>query len=106
MKKNLVLLSLLVVFGFGGCASTQHTIRVSDNIPMNGNINYDDVDYEQVNHFFLGGLLQNSNSDLTNVCPHGQRPAKIINETRWYQSLIGIMTAGLYTPRMTYVICR
>ena len=105
MKKGLVLCVALALPVLTGCASTQHTIRVSDKAKMNSSINYDNVDYEATDHFFLGGLLQNSSQDVANVCPAGKKPAKIVNETRWYQSLIGIITASIYTPRKTYVIC-
>ena len=104
MKKSLVLCSLALMV-VTGCASTQHTIRVSDKVPMNSSINYDTVDYEATDHFFLGGVNQESSQDVSNVCPAGKKPAKIVNETRWYQSLIGIITASIYTPRKTYVIC-
>ena len=105
MRKTLICCSLIAVLGLTGCASTQHTIRVSDKVPMNSSINYDMVDYEATDHFFLGGLLQESSQDVANVCPAGKKPAKIINETRWYQALIGILTGSIYTPRKTYVIC-
>ena len=106
IKKGLVLCGLLLLpISFVGCASTQHTIRVSDNVSMNSSIDYNSVDYEATDHFFLGGLLQASNQDVSNVCPAGKKPAKIINETRWYQALIGVITGSIYTPRKTYVIC-
>ena len=105
MKKSLVCFSVVALLGITGCASTQHTIRVSDKAKMNSSINYDGVDYEETNHFFLGGVFQESSTDAANVCPAGKVPAKIIAETRWYQSLIGMLTIGFYTPRKTYVIC-
>ena len=104
MKKSLVLCSLALL-ATTSCAATQHTIRVSDNAKMNSSINYDEVDYEETNHFFLGGYFQESSTDATKVCPAGKKPAKIVAETRWYQSLIGMITFGGYTPRKTYVIC-
>ena len=105
LKKSLVLSIALALPVLTGCASTQHTVRVSDNVPMNSSVNYSAVDYEETNHFFLGGLLQESSTDVANVCPAGKKPAKIVNETRWYQTLIGYLTLGIYTPRKTYVIC-
>ena len=104
MKKSLVLCSLALL-ATTSCAATQHTIRVSDNAKMNSSINYDEVDYEETNHFFLGGYFQESSTDATKVCPAGKKPAKIVTEQRWYQSLIGMLTFGGYTPRKTYVIC-
>ena len=105
MKKGLVLSVALALPVLTGCASTQHTIRVSENTQMNSSINYDKVDYEETNHFFLGGIFQESSTDASKVCPAGKKPAKIVAETRWYQSLIGMLTCGGYTPRKTYVIC-
>ena len=105
MKKSLVCASLIAVLGLAGCASTQHTIRVSEKANMNSSINYDTVDYEATDHFFFGGVLQESSQDVANVCPAGKKPAKIVNETRWFQTLIGYLTVGIYTPRKTYVIC-
>ena len=105
MTKSLVCVSLIAVLGLAGCAATQHTIRVSDKAPMNSSINYDAVDYEETNHFFLGGILQESSTDASKACPVGKKPVKIVAETRWYQTLIGILTANIYTPRKTYVIC-
>ena len=105
MKKSLVCVSLITMLGLAGCASTQHTVRVSEKANMNSSINYDAVDYEATDHFFFGGVLQDSLQDVANVCPAGKKPAKIVNETRWYQSLIGGLTLGIYTPRKTYVIC-
>lgn len=105
MKKSLVCYSLIALLGATGCASTQHTIRVSENAKMNSSIDYNKVDYEATDHFFFGGVMQESTQDVSRVCPAGQKPAKIVNETRWYQSLIGMFTFGIYTPRKTYVIC-
>ena len=105
MKKSLVCASLITMLGLAGCASTQHTIRVSDKVSMNSYIDYDTVDYEATDHFFFGGVNQESSQDVSNVCPAGKKPAKIVNETRWYQTLIGYLTLGIYTPRKTYVIC-
>ena len=104
MKKSLILASVALI-SIGGCASTQHTVRVSDNVGMNSSIDYSKVDYEETNHFFLGGVLQESSTDAVRVCPSGKKPAKIVTETRWYQSLIGMLTFGIYTPRKTYVVC-
>ena len=104
MKKGFVFASLALM-SVAGCASTQHTIRVADNVPMNSSIDYKKVDYEETNHFFLGGVFQESSTDASRVCPAGKKPAKLVAETRWYQSLIGMITFGIYTPRKTYVVC-
>ena len=105
MKKSLVLSVALALPVLTGCASTQHTVRVSDSVPMNSSVDYNKVDYEATDHFFLGGLFQESSQDAARVCPAGKKPAKVITETRWYQSLITGLTMGIYTPRKTYVIC-
>ena len=105
MKKSLVLCVALALPVLTGCAAAQHTIKVSSKGDTAKSIDYGSVDYVDTNHFVLCGLLQHSPTDASKVCKNGQQPVKIVAETRWYQTLIGILTFGIYTPRNTYVIC-
>ena len=56
------------------------------------------------NHYFLGGIFQKSNIDLSNACNEG-RIKKIVIEQRWYQGILKFVTFGIYDPMQTSVYC-
>ena len=103
MKKSLVLSFALVAFLFTGCANNMHTVKISNTADFAGD--YNKRADSEWNHFFLYGLFQNSNTDAASMCPSGKKPSRIVTETRWYQSLIGFVTFGIYVPRQTSVWC-
>ncbi len=100
--KKLVLVSAALLLA--GCANTQHNIHVSNNSGYS--TNYDTIDYKEWNHFFIGGIFQDSDVDAANICASkGKKVQKVVVEQRWYQNLITGLTFGLYMPRSTYVWC-
>ncbi|MBR2299015.1 MAG: hypothetical protein IJ870_00380 [Alphaproteobacteria bacterium] len=60
--------------------------------------------YEGRSHFFLWGMFQEKNYNLTNVCP-----IRGINsiEAYWtfYDSLMGGLTMGIYAPESYSIYC-
>jgi hypothetical protein len=100
IKKSLILLSLLFTVS---CANNMHTYQVKQGVRMD----YDKPDAKSWDHFFIAGLLQESEKSAVQMCKDKgfNEPTYIVSEQRWFQSLISGLTWGIYTPRITYVWC-
>ena len=98
--KKLVLASAALLLA--GCANSQHNVFIGKNVDYS--TNYNKIDYKQTDHFFIGGIFQDSDVNAGSVC-QSRKVSKVVVEQRWYQALISILTFGIYTPRSTYVWC-
>ena len=100
--KKLVLASAALLLA--GCANTQHNVFVNKHVDYN--TNYNTIDYKQTDHFFVGGIFQDSDVNAGSICAaKGKKVDKVVVEQRWYQALISGLTMGIYTPRSSYVWC-
>lgn len=98
MRKLLICLGLVLILS--GCG-TDHVIRF--NLAQQQNMETA-PSYIGRSHFFLWGMWQKTDYDLTNVC-YG-RGIKAI-ETHWtfYDSFMGSMTMGIYAPESFSIYC-
>lgn len=98
MKKFLICIGLALMLS--ACGS-DHIIRF--NLAQQQNIKTTPT-YQGRSHFFLWGLWQKKNYNLTNVCS-----ARGINaiENHWtlYDSLMGSFTMGIYAPESYSIYC-
>ena len=98
------LLTLVAVSAIAvGCANNQHTVLVKPKAKYD----YKNPDINVTNHFFIAGILQEDQVQASGQCRAAGfgDPKVVITEQRWYQSLISVLTWGLYSPKKTYVWC-
>ncbi len=103
MKKSLFLLTIFLLTSCANRAVHITTNKSSINPLSNGF--YIKSDSSEWHHFFLGGILQEKGVDAEKVCRNRGGVALVTTEQRWYQSLINLLSFGIYTPTMTYIYC-
>jgi len=94
-----------MLFLEGYISSNQHTIFISKNMKYN----YKHPDAIDHNHFFVGGVFQESQTDAYQLCVNkGFADVEtVITESRWYHPLILGLTFLVYIPpRITYIWCK
>lgn len=98
MKKILVCIGLALTLS--ACGS-DHIMRF--NLSQQPRVQTEPA-YQGKSHFFFWGMWQNTDYNLTNVCP-----SKGINsiESYWtfYDSLMGGLTMGIYAPESYSIYC-
>ena len=100
MKKLLICIGLALALS--ACTS-DHIIRF--NLAQQQNINTKTApSYEGRSHFFLWGMFQKKNYNLTNVCSTKGISA-IENHWTFYDSLMGSLTMGVYAPESYSIYC-
>lgn len=98
MKKLLICIGLALTLS---ACSNDHSIRY--NLVPQQNVNTT-PSYEGRSHFFLWGMGQKKNYNLTNVC-YGRGINSIENYWTFYDSLMGGLTMGLYAPESYSIYC-
>ena len=112
---------LLVMFiTLVGCSSHNHThILADNNNPEYHNyLKYGDDSFigdytnpkptiSMSNHFFFGGYGQTKHIDAIQMCKNNgfNKVNLVINEKRWYDGILSVITLGIYTPTSTYIWC-
>lgn len=98
MKKILICIGLALMLS--ACGS-DHVIRF--NLAQQQNIDAK-PSYSGRSHFFLWGMWQKTDYNLTNICP--ARGIKAI-DAHWtfYDSLMGGLTMGIYAPESFSIYC-
>ncbi|MBO7556542.1 MAG: hypothetical protein J6T72_04025 [Alphaproteobacteria bacterium] len=99
MKK--ILISLGLAFALSACTA-DHVIRF--NMDQQPNIKTAPA-YEGRSHFFLWGMGQKKNYNLTNVC-QGRGISAVENNWTLYDSLMGGLTMGIYAPESYAIYCK
>lgn len=98
MRKFLICIGLALTLT---ACSNDHVIRFNMNRQQNMEVA---PAYSGRSHFFLWGMMQKKNYNLTNVCQ-----ARGINavENYWtlYDSLMGGLTMGIYAPESYAIYC-
>lgn len=97
MKKILICISLALTLS--ACGS-DHIIRFNLTQPQNIE---KQASYEGRSHFFLWGMWQKTDYDLTYLCPNGIQA--IENHWTFYDSFMGSMTMGIYAPESFSIYC-
>ena len=98
MKKLLVCIGLSLTLS--ACGS-DHIIRYNLTYQQNANTT---PSYQGRSHFFLWGMMQKKNYNLTNVC-YGRGINAIENHWTLYDSLMGGLTMGIYAPESYSIYC-
>lgn len=98
MKKFLIGIGLALMLS---ACSNDHVIRF--NLDQQQNIETS-PSYEGRSHFFLWGMMQKKNYNLTNVCQTRGINA-IENHWTFYDSLMGGLTMGIYAPESYAIYC-
>ena len=119
MKFKIIILFICFAF-FAGCAGYNHTNMLADNNNKNYEkyLKYSRDDFvggfkdpqptiEKRNHFFVFGLAQKEEIDAINMCREKgfNKVNLIINEKRWYDGVLTLITIGIYAPTHTYIWC-
>lgn len=86
------LLALAMVIGAGCSRVTYVTGRAPNGVEHSG-----------WSHFFLWGLVNTSEIDVTELCPHGL--SKLVVRSTFGSWLAGFVTLGVYSPRTHVVYC-
>lgn len=95
MKK--IALLLLSCFLFAGCSTV--TIATQGKAKL-----ATDPTYESSKSFFLGGLVGEVDFDITKPC-NNKMPIQVQTQSTFVDSLLTIVTVGIYSPRTVRVWC-
>ena len=98
MKKVLICLGLALALS--ACGS-DHIIRYHLSQQQNEDT---PPSYEGRSHFFLWGMFQKKNYNLTNVC-HGRGINAIESHWTFFDSLMGGLSMGVYAPESYSIYC-
>ena len=98
MKKILICIGLALTLS--ACGS-DHIIRF--NFDQQQNVQTE-PSYRGKSHFFLWGMWQTKNYNLSNVCPTTGVSA-IESHWTWYDTLMGGLTMGIYAPESYSIYC-
>ena len=97
---NKILLCIGLVLALSACGN-DHIIRF--NLNPQQTITAEPT-YAGRSHFFLWGMWQKKDYNLTNVCPVNGIKA-IDTYWTWYDSLMGGLSMGIYAPESYSVYC-
>lgn len=98
MKKFLICIGLALMLSSCG---HDHIIRF--NMGPRQNVKTAPT-YEGKSHFFLWGMMQKTDYDLSNFC-YGRGIKAIETHWTWYDSLMGGLTMGAYAPESFSIYC-
>lgn len=98
MKKFLICIGMALTLS---ACSSDHIIRYNFNQQQNVKT---EPSYEGRSHFFLWGMMQEKNYNLSNVC-YGRGIHSIENHWTLYDSLMGGLTMGIYAPESYSIYC-
>ena len=98
MKKLAVAESAAVLLaGLAGC-STQTYIVSNQTASQTAS-------YDKMQHFFVGGIGQQSEKDTKEVCPNGS-VAKVQTQQTFLNGFLGAISYGIYSPRDMRIYCK
>lgn len=98
MKKLAVAASVAVLLaGLTGC-STQ-TYIVSEQPAAKT------ASYDKMQHFFVGGIGQQSEKDTKEVCTNNN-VAKVQTQQTFLNGLLSMISYGIYSPRDMRIYCK
>ena len=98
MKKFLVCIGIVLMLS--ACGS-DHIIRFNLAQQQNEDAT---PSYQGRSHFFLWGMMQKKNYNLTNACS-ARGISAIENHWTFYDSLMGGLTMGIYAPESYSIYC-
>ncbi len=95
--KKLINVALLSVATLSGCASQVATINFSASQKLAS---------EKSQSFFLSGIGQEKTVNAAYVCGSASKVASVESTQRPVDIALGVVTAGIYTPRTAKVYCK
>lgn len=95
MKKLSILLTFALLHG---CASQTYLV--------NGDTSTKHADSEQTQHFFVSGIGQGKTTDAAKICGGADKIIKVESKEEPLDIFLGVITAGIYTPRTAKVYCK
>ena len=98
MKQLLICVTLTLMLSACG---TDHIIRFDLN--QQQNVETEPL-YKGRSHFFLWGMYQKTDYDLSNLC-YGRGIKAIETHWTWYDSLMGGLTMGIYATESFSIYC-
>lgn len=84
------------------CLSACHSVTVR---PEGVSKRIDRPDYEEQKEFWLFGLVNEHAVDVKPICSGG-KVEQMQTQSTFVDSLIGVVTLGIYTPRSVRVWCK
>lgn len=94
--KKFILISMSVLF-FMGCSTVTISPQGKAKLATNPT-------YESSKSFFLGGLVGEEDFDITKPC-NSKMPIQVQTQTTFVDSLLTLVTIGIYAPRTVRVWC-
>ncbi|MBE8191558.1 MAG: lipoprotein bor [Alphaproteobacteria bacterium] len=61
---------------------------------------------DEGNHFFIGGTFQSQTTNVAEICGGAKKVVSVEAEHTFLNSIISLVSWGIYTPRQYRVICR
>lgn len=98
--KKVIAVALLAVLT-SGCA-TQNYLVSSQVAPSAATT----ADADKMQTFFVSGLGQEQEIDAAKVCEGKENVASIQTESNVINSVLGLISYGIYTPRQIRVYCK
>lgn len=96
MKLKTIALSAVLALSVSGCA--QQTFTVAGNQGEKAE--------ETSQTFFISGLGQSKKINAAKVCGGADKVVKVEAQQTFVNSLLGVVTLGIYTPREARVYCK
>lgn len=97
MKKILTASLVATMVLTSGCATQTALIKPTSNTTAN---------YDKGQKFFIAGIGQEKTLDAAQVCGGQSRVAKVESMQSPKDTLLGLITLGIYTPRTAKVYCQ
>lgn len=94
MKKTAILLALVAMTG---CATQTYHINGSSSSEPTA---------DKMQNFFISGLGQQQEINAASVCGGADKVIKVESKQEPVDILLGMLTAGIYTPRHAKVYCK
>jgi len=95
LKKTAIVAASLLV---AGCAQTKFHMHERDDSLA--------AQYNEAQHYFIGGLGQQKNIDPVAICGGANKVYRVETQTTFVNGLVAFLTIGIYTPQQTRVYCR
>lgn len=111
--KHTIIMASTAAFMLTACAQ-QSFVLDNTGVKNNGELYFSDEVFHNPKgaklvkheHFFLSGIGQGQAINATKVCGSVTRVAKVEVKQNVLQSLLSLVTLGIYTPREATVYCR
>lgn len=97
MKKTLM--SLVVGSALFIAACSNQTAYLKGNVPAK-------LSYEENQSFFLYGIGQERVVNAVEICGGEEKISKVESQLTGGNILVGLVTLGIYTPRVSRVYCQ